>query len=285
MGLIKDRNKNKIVFFVISALLLTSTVTLGIFYGYERKRTWDRRIDGLPPIDQMMLYYEFCRAITPHKTQNERLEFYVNLILHASKQYNAFTEVDEIFANNNWEFVTGNSMEEVWYCVNQYFNHMSRWNGTHELHEVFSTACKIDYRFDNDTLGIIGNNIDYIQSPLEIIYRDGGDCEDLAIFGATLFENNGYNTLIANIHDDNYPYSEEETNGLHHSFFFVEMDSYADKFWYFEGDTRYWFLFDIDWMRYDIGSTPSWLNKYPNRTLCFNYWSDIMYWKEVKLNS
>jgi len=283
MGLLSVNKKNIIFFVSISAILLTSSITLGIFYGYERARTWDRRVSGLPPLDKMMLYFEYCRRLSSYINNDEKLAFYVDLILHASKQHNAFTEVDTIFEENNWNFVTGNSMDEVWYCVNNYFSYMTRWNGSNEIYEVFSTACYIDYRFDNETLGIIGNDIDYIQSPLETIYRDGGDCEDLAIYGATLFENNGYNTLIAIIHDDAYPYTEEKTNGLHHAFFFVEMDHYADKFWYFEDETRYWFLMDIDWMRYDVGITPSWLYKYPNRTLCFNDWADIMNWKEVKL--
>lgn len=273
---VKEYVKKYYGFLIITTLLIGSTTTLGIFFGLESKKSWENGISELPPIDKLMLYYTYCREL-----RINNLYFEVDLILHSSQQFNAFGEVDALFEKNNWNWVTSNSMEEVWFCINLHYPFIDHWNGSNDMHDIFYDINYLPYIYDEDILGLDDTNTEYIQAPIEMLHRRGGDCEDIAILGATIFENNGFNTIIASIRDVNYPGNDTGDGELNHAVFFVEVDSYHEKLWYFDGEDRYWFLIDLFWME-DIDLTPTWVTHYSNRSLSFSDWTDIMDTKEVK---
>jgi len=275
--------KKKIISIIVITLLVCSTVSMTTLYIIEKNNSWDKIVNNLPLLDRMLFYYEYCREYN-FSSKKEWFDFSVNLILHATKQDNAFSNIDQYFESKGWEWLYGDSMNDSWICVEEFLSYCYRWSGNNTSNDIFRwLSSNIFYEYDGILVGGDENlTIEYIQSPLEVLFRKKGDCEDLAILGAAMFENNGFNTMIATINDPSYENKINETlEGLNHAFFFIEIDHYNDNLWFFEDEDRYWFLIDIEWMRGDIGSTPSWFYHYTNKTRCFNDWFDIMNLREI----
>lgn len=267
--------------FVIG-ICLTGTVTHLTVLRINPKFAFEK----LPIIDRMTLYYQSCRNKALTSTWFYHLQFYIDLIFHNTRQSNAFTEIDKQFESYpSWNWLYGNSMNDSWFSITNHLDDMDKWNGSHSIVDLFSFIYNHVSPYEDDFNYGPHYAKDFVQAPLETLYRGMGDCEDYSILGSAIFENNGYETLIASISDSSNERFGE--NGLQHVVFFVKMSGSGSRTWFLEEDNSYWFLIDVPFMRdeyeyYSIEFDPIWIDDYPSKTLNFSDWTNIMSFKIVK---
>ena len=229
---------------------------------------------------KLKIYFEFIRQLDFQLTK--KMDFYVKIILHDSAQYNYYQDYSSMF-DEFWE--TNNSMTEVELC----FQSLSSWNYYYQnlnllaskIHNKVSELC--DYKYDNMMIyGILPHweYFDYTQFPYETAFTFSGDCEDQAILDAMLLESCGYETIIANVHDDDQNRTGRES-GLHHGFLWVKVnpeDNWSARLWRFGEGEYEWLLLDPTW-NISFGSTITWVDDY--NKLNFTDWGEIFSWGVV----
>lgn len=234
-------------------------------------------IKSLPMLDKMTFYYHWCR---------ERYGFWISslelgkrMILHGSWQYNGFTAVDDILDDYNfWDY--GDSMADSWNAVtNCLGSWLQYWSGFYWEEDIFDWITNnLEYRPDSETTYNRVYWYDLYLSPLEMLKYRCGDCDDFAILGGAMFENNFYEVKYATIHDDTYYPGE-----LHHAFLWVEVgeariDSNKpflnpNPKWSIGGGDYDWLIVDLtpDWQE-TIWKRPTWLKWYYDNGIPSSQW-------------
>ncbi len=224
-------------------------------------------IKSLPMLDKMTFYYHWCREEYGYGLSS--LELAKRMILHGSWQYNGFTTIDDILDDYNfWEY--DDSMTDSWIAItNCLGSWLDCWSGYNWEEDIFDwITTNLDYRYDDETAYNRFYWYDLFLSPLEMLKYRCGDCDDFAILGGAMFENNFYDVYFATIHDDTYYPGE-----LHHAFLWVEIgeERIDDKLpwinpnvkWSIGGGGYDWLIVDlIPYWQDTIWKKPYWLKWY-----------------------
>ncbi len=215
--------------------------------------------DDLTIKEQYMGYTEFCR----------------DMILHDSRQYNAFSEVSDAFSDA-LRFGSDTMYLAHYIMFWTFQNQFSLWGIDLTSNELWNIdrivdQCidEIDYEYDSDiTDGQTYFDGDYIKFPVETAFRTFGDCEDQAILCAAYLESCGFETTIAIFHDPNHPTYGEFYHGV--PLVHIEDTSafnslYGNILWNLGGIDPYigytWCWLDTTW-DVPFGTEPSWLTDY-----------------------
>ncbi len=237
------------------------------------------------PVEKMLFYYALCSEIEYIPFFD--LNYYCKLILHCTNNTNLFNKVESMISEQGtWEWLYGNSMNESWSVIDNYFG-IPGWGYKDYLVSVFfdHINSRIIASEDEDIANfMIG---DYVQSSIETLVRGKGDCEDFAILGASCHVSAGYDTMVAILQDSdvNITATDEFFDNFNHAFYFVRLNDTgiysASNFWSFKNSNTTWYLVDIMWCPF-FGSQPTWISAYSDRTSrYFEDWDDIMNVKEV----
>jgi len=267
--------------FIIPAIW--GSVFTGLYYK-SMKNSFEN-IFNKSIVEKMLYYYALCREYE-YCMCNE-LNFYNKLILHSTRTANLFHTVESMIEKQGeWTWLYGDSMNESWNVIKDYFD-VPGWGIKDYPQDMLFTwiddniSQVEDMYIFNFTCG------DFIQSPIETLYRKKGDCEDFTILGASLFESCGYETMTATINDKNVNVTSEPKfyENFNHAFFFVKQNYTGDhsipNYWSFKDNNETWLLVDIIWC-HSFGGTAEWLTGYTDRTSRnFEDWNDIMNIKEV----
>ena len=215
-------------------------------------------LEGLSGKEYWMAFAEFCRDI----------------VLHDSKQYNAFSTVSNIFSDAlKYGYDTMLLSDAIMDNVFDFCGTINYWDMDLSGNELIGIdtvvqECinNIDYEYDLDiTTGQETFDWDYIKFPVETAFRTMGDCEDQAILCSAYLESCGFETTIAISHDPSHPTLGE----FYHGHLLVRIEN-PSAFWTLYPTTSLWTIpFSEDiwcWLdpTWDIpfGSTPSWLQDY-----------------------
>ncbi|MBN1329831.1 MAG: hypothetical protein JXA54_10190 [Candidatus Heimdallarchaeota archaeon] len=238
-------------------------------------------------VEKMLYYYTLCREYE-YNPCNE-LDYYIKLILHSSRTVNLFHTVESMIEKQgSWNWFYGDSMNESWNVIENYFA-IPGWGTEDYPPETLFTwiddniSPVKDMSIFNFTCG------DFIQSPIETLYRKKGDCEDFSILGASLFESCGYETMVATIYDTNVNLTviSEFYEEFPHAFFFVKQNYTGDhsiyNYWSFKDKNEPWLLVDILWC-HSFGDMALWMTNYTDRSSrYFEDWYDLIEIKEVTI--
>ncbi|MHA1904987.1 MAG: hypothetical protein ACXADL_15105 [Candidatus Thorarchaeota archaeon] len=240
--------------------------------------------------DQYLKYAAFCR----------------DLVLHASGQYDAFSDVSETFApamkyGSDSMYLAHQSMRVMAHAKDDVWdNFPSRWGwhfyGTSpECYgiDVVVQDCidNIEYEYDTDiTYNQEDPEWDYPKHPVETAFRMMGDCEDQAIMCASYLERDFfrigevdtyYQTALAFFHDDDH----RDLGEFYHGAVLVhiedtdafETDYPATSLWSLGSSDPYypdysWCFVDPTW---DVafGNTPSYMNAYLDEGLSYSFFT------------
>jgi len=248
-------------------------------------------VKAMPLLDKMSFYYSMCRYLYfDHSTNPTMAQSGVDLILHSSAQYNAFSELDTLLTDFDfWEY--GDSMSDAGtaimniFCVSQDgFSPawLDCWYGSNSESDIFQwVKDHIDYTLD--TVCNYGRPyyFDLFLSALETLKYKRGDCEDFSILLAAMMENNGFDTYFGMVNDPDH--GEWQPDGLHHAFTFVKINpaNYpTSMLWSFDGSPYEWLIVDVTpgWTA-NIGDTPGWLQWYIDTA--FSDWGSIFTFEHV----
>ena len=247
-------------------------------------------IKAMPLLDKMTFYFSLCRYVCFDHSANQLMaNTGADMILHASQQYNAFSEVDDILDEYDF-FEFGGSMQDAWttienvFCVSQDgFSPawLDCWDGTNDEADIFTwVKDHIDYTLDSVALYNRAAPFDLFLSPLEMLKYKRGDCDDFSILTATMMENNGYDTKFTIVNDNDH--GDWQPDGLHHAFIFVKINpaDYGGSYLWDFGEGYDWLIVDATpgWAA-NIGDTPSWLQWYIDNS--FTDWMSVFTIAEV----
>lgn len=120
------------------------------------------------------------------------------------------------------------------------------------------------YNWINQNIHYVKDEWGYARFPIETIVRGYGDCEDQAAALSVLLENNGFQTALGLIHDENL--TDYGKVGLYHTFCLVKIEGFQyngsrieliDK----HGVMSQWIILDPTYNQV-FGEDPIWLKHY-----------------------
>jgi len=229
-------------------------------------------LQRLPFAEKMSIYYQFCRLYCEEST----LETCRRIMLHASKQANYFTAIDNLLGPMFFDF--DSSMNYAWDKIIQTFSSLQYWSGTNTQYTIHNWIRSISgLTYISDTISGFGSVDagDYALSPIETLKYGGGDCEDFSILCGTMLENNGHDVGIVGIIDYEFYYIP-----LKHAWLWVNIDynywlanSINNPIWTFDGITYEWIVVDPtpNWQT-SIWERPTWLNWYMTNGITPSQW-------------
>jgi hypothetical protein len=244
----------------------------------------------LPYLDKLKMYYHFCRIVygEPHSATyfnpnyTPLYDLCKNIILHASKQANYFTKIDDLLGVDFWDGQT--SMDYAWDKMFEIFGPIPYWFGgatQNIIHNWVNTFSGLVYQSD-DTLDVGRQyNCDYSLSPVETFSYNGGDCEDFSILCGTMLENNGHDVGFVAIQDDIY-----YPGSLRHAWLWVNIDynlwlgsNINNPIWSFDGGATYqWIVVDpTPGWQLNIWWRPMWLDWYMRNGITAAQWLSLCY--------
>jgi hypothetical protein len=237
----------------------------------------------------------FDQASSNKEWNMEYEKFCRNLVLHASGQYDAFSDISNALAQalllgsdtmtlaDDAMKVMAHARDNVW----DHFPYRWSWHFTGTGAEIYGIDkivqdCidNIEYEWDNDITYMQSSpEWDYPKHPVETAFRKMGDCEDQAMLCAAYLERDYYvdslidvyyETILCLIHDDDHrDYTE-----LYHSGLLVHIDDTAAftaaypscGLWNLGSNDPYypsytWCFIDPTWDT-PFGTEPAWLDDY-----------------------
>ncbi len=279
----KHRVKSRAGSILIVFLLLFGTSYSIKFYKL-RHNVFELSFNN-SPVEKMLYYYTLCREFEYNPP--DHLNYYSKLILHCTNKTNLFNKVEEMISEQGtWEWLYGDSMNESWNVLDNYFG-VPGWGYNNYPASNFFEYIKenVDPSEDDDIANLMIG--DFIQSSIETLVRGKGDCEDFAILGASTHVSAGYETMVAIFHDNNVNITATDDfyKNFNHAFYFIKMNDTGEyssgNYWSFKDSNTTWLLVDIMWCP-SFGSQPTWISAYPERTSrYFEDWNDTMNVKEV----
>lgn len=262
---------------IFNCLFLIVNIVGIVIIGFKYNQ-FNKSISNASYDVQLSNFYNILRK-NYQKVVNQ-YQFYVDLVLHDSCQYNPFL-------NYNIKELKRIDLQHTMRWVNFTFSNHPIWSkiwtrNTHynDLHENITLNLK--YIDDETWVENSDENTTLIHSPLETALYCMGDCEEFSTFTSALFEYSGFDTVLGVVDytktvDGIEPYSDSI-----HMFLWIklpqEFSVLYGPLWRFGNGLYEWFCVEPQ-SRNPLNYDPSFVQYYQEHNL--SDWSKIFHWMVV----
>lgn len=272
----KSKLRN-IVFLIFNCLLLIGNI-VGIVIISNKYNQFNYSISNASFDVQLANFYNILRK--NYQNAVNQCQFYVDLVLHDSCQYNPFF-------NYNIKDLKNIDLQHTMEWVNFTFSNHPIWSkiwtkNTHynDLHENIT----LNLKFIEDETWV--ENLDeyktLIRSPLETALYCMGDCEEFSTFTSALFEYSGFDTVLGIVDYTKVVEGIEPYSNTSHMFLWIklpkEFSVYLGPLWRFGNGTYEWFCVEPQSIN-PLSYNPSFVQHYQKHNL--SDWSKIFQWMVV----